>query len=167
MGRRGPPPTPTEILKLHGSKLVNKRREQTEAKGPAGKPSCPTWLDKDAKKAWKQLVPMLEFMGVLTRIDANALARYCETWVRWRHAQEFLKQKGEVYPLKDESGKVKCLMPFPQVAIANSLAQQLLRLEQEFGLTPAARTRIVVPLSARPSKLDKYLYGGGVPSRVR
>ena len=79
MGRRGPPPTPTEILTLHGSKLVNQCREQTEAKGPAGKPTCPNWLAKDAKKAWKQIVPMLETMHMLSRIDANALARYCET----------------------------------------------------------------------------------------
>lgn len=42
---------------------------------------------------------------------------------------------------------------WPQVAIANKLAQQLTRLEQEFGMTPSARSRIQVsnPEPARPS----------------
>src|SRR5438552_1152817 len=104
MGRRGPRPTPTEILKLRGSTLVTERRVKSEAKGPPGKPTCPSWLDANAKGAWRQLVPMLEEMGVLTRIDGNALTRYCRMWSRWRKAEEFLESKGEVYPIKDEQG---------------------------------------------------------------
>ena len=65
MGRRGPPPTPTPILRARGSPLATRRRELTEAKGPAGKPRCPQWLDADAKAAWRQVVPLLEQMGVL------------------------------------------------------------------------------------------------------
>ncbi len=142
MGRRGPAPTPTPVLKLRGSTLVTNRREQREAKGPSGKPSCPAWLDEDAKAAWKQLVPLLQSMNVLTRIDGNALARYCRLWSRWRKAEAFLDQHGEMYPLKHENGQVKYMQPWPQVAIASKLAQQLTRLEQEFGMTPASRTRI-------------------------
>lgn len=144
MGRRGPPPTPTPILRLRGSKLVYQRDKQTEAKGSPGVPDCPDWLDEDGKAAWEQLVPQLQSMGVLTRIDGNALARYCKLWARWRKAEAFIDQHGEVYPLKDEKGKVKYLAQFPQVNIAANLAQQLTRLEQEFGLTPSARTRIHV-----------------------
>ena len=144
MGRRGPAPTPTNILKLRGSTLVSKRREKSEPKAPVGKPRCPDWLDQDAKAAWKQVAPLLEAMGVLTRIDVNALARYCRLWSRWRKAEAFLDQHGEMYPLKHDNGQVKYMQPWPQVAIAGKLAQQLTRLEQEFGMTPAARTRIQV-----------------------
>jgi P27 family predicted phage terminase small subunit len=142
MGRRGPAPTPTAILKLRGSPLATKRRNLREPKGPPGRPRCPDWLDEDAKAAWRHLIPQLDSMGVLTRIDGNALARYCRLWSRWRKAEAFLDKNGEMYPLKDEAGKVKCFQPFPQVSIANKLAQQLTRLEQEFGMTPSARTRI-------------------------
>jgi len=86
-------------------------------------------------------------MRVLTRIDANALTRYCQLWARWKKAELFVQKHGDVYPLKDESGRTKCLMPFPQVAIANKLAAQLTGLEQEFGMTPSARTRISVPVT--------------------
>ncbi len=144
MGRRGPAPTPTEILKLRGSTLVTKRRDQSEAKAPKGKPRCPDWLDKDAKTMWRHLVPLLDAMGVLTRLDGNALARYCRLWSRWRKAESFIDQHGEMYPLKDESGRVKYMQQWPQVAIAHKLAQQLTRLEQEFGMTPSARSRIQI-----------------------
>lgn len=115
-----------------------------EAKGPPGKPTCPKWLDADAKLAWKQLVPVLAEMGVLTRIDRNALIRYCRSWVRWRKAEMFIERKGEVYSLKDDKGNFKCVQQWPQVAIAHKLGLTLTRLEQEFGMTPAARTRIHV-----------------------
>ncbi len=161
MGLRGPPPTPTALLELRNSSLVTKRRQQTEAKGRPGRPRCPNWLDKIAKAAWRQLVPQLEAMGVLTLIDANALARYCRLWSRWRQAEAFLDQKGPVYPLKDERGKIKCVMPWPQVAIASKLAQQLTRLEQEFGMTPAARTRIQVSVGdAGDDEFEAFLRSG-------
>lgn len=142
MGRRGPAPTPTPILRLRGSKRVTKTRLEREVAGPAGAPECPDWLDADARAAWDGLVPLLELMGVLSRADGHALARYCRLWSRWRKAEAFIDKHGEMYPLKDDAGGTKCFAQWPQVAIANKLAQQLTRLEAEFGLTPAARSRI-------------------------
>ena len=155
MGRRGPAPTPTPILKLRGSTLVSKRRQKNEAQGPAGAPDQPDWLDDEARKMWDHLLPMLEGMGVLTRIDGNALARYCRLWSRWRKAEAFIDGKGEMYPLKGDKGGVKCFMQWPQVAIAAKLAQQLTRLEQEFGMTPSARTRIQLAPNAQGTSRGK------------
>ncbi len=151
MGRRGPRPIPTEQLRVRGSPLATKKRRAREVKGPSGTPSCPAWLDADAKRAWRQLVPQLESMRVLTKIDSNALARYCRTWSRWRKAEAFIDEHGEMYPLKDESGRVKYMQQWPQVAISHKLAQQLTRLEQEFGMTPPARSRIQID---KPSTID-------------
>jgi len=137
-----------------------------EAKGPAGTPKCPSWLDKDAKAAWRQLVPLLEEMRVLTRIDSNALARYCRLWSRWRKAEKFIEEKGEVYTLKDEKGNVRCVQQFPQVSIANKLAQQLTKLEQEFGMTPSARTRIQITVATPMSNKSRF-FGGGIATRDR
>lgn len=158
MGRRGPPPTPTAVLRLRGSSLVSQRRLEAEVKGPAGRPDPPDGLDEEARKMWDHLLPMLECMGVLTRIDGNALGRYCRLWSRWRKAEAYLDKHGEIYPLKDDQGRIKCVQQWPQVAIAIKLAQQLTRLEQEFGMTPSARARLSVPGPPRASSTSKGRY---------
>ncbi len=158
MGKRGPKPTPTAVLKLRGSTLVTGRREAAEVQGPAGTPDAPEWLDQEARAAWDRVVPLLEGMGVLTRIDGHALARYCRLWSRWRRAEAFIEEKGEMYPLRDDAGKVKYFQQWPQVAVANKLAQQLTRLEGEFGMTPSARSRIQLVPAADERRTDKSKY---------
>lgn len=142
MGRRGPPKTPGKVLQLRGSALATKRRLAAEVAGPAGAPEMPDWLSDDERRIWDKLVTMLSTMGVLSSCDEFALSRYVHLWVRWRTATAWLAEHGDMYPLKDEAGKVRYMQQWPQVAIANKLAVELRRLEQEFGLTPAARTRI-------------------------
>ena len=115
-----------------------------EPRPPEKIPKPPSWLEKDAKSCWKKILPRLKEMRVLRQIDENALARYCSTWVRWRRARTFLEKHGETYMLKDDKGNPKCVMPFPEVAIANKLATELLRLEQQFGMTPASRPNLEV-----------------------
>ncbi len=143
MGLRGPRPTPSAVLKLRGTYRMD--RSHKEPKAPKGIPRCPAWLDPLSKHAWKQLLPQLQKMGILSRIDSNALVRYCRSWSRWIRAEQFIEKHGECYPLKDGNGKTKCLAAFPQVASANKLGMLLTKLEQEFGMTPSARTRIEVP----------------------
>jgi len=85
---------------------------------------------------------MLMGMGVLSRIDRNAIVRYCTDWSRWKRLQQFLAKNGECYPIKDGNGNIKSLAPFPQATTANKLSVLLAKFEQEFGMTPSARTRI-------------------------
>lgn len=143
MGRRGPRPGPNAMKILRGNpgkrRVVDCPRPEADEQAL---PRAPAWLDAEAKVKWKELVPQLERMGVLARIDRDALARYCDTWAWWRRMRAFIDQKGETYLLRDDEGKPKYIQQLPQVAIAHKLATQLTRLEAEFGLTPAARSSI-------------------------
>lgn len=147
MGERGPPPTPTGILKIRGSWRGNRKAQASSPERTL--PRRPKWLDPHARAAWRQLVPLLDAMGVLDAIDGKALARYCTLWGRWRKAEEFLAKHGETHLAKDAAGNVLGLRNYPQVRTASVLAEQLLRLEQHFGMTPSARARIAAP--AEPS----------------
>ena len=141
MARRGPPPQPTDLRLLRGN--PGKRRINTrEPKPRLACPSCPRWLSPAAKRAWRETVPVLKQMRILTRIDRDALAAYCQTYARWKAAEQFLDQHGEVYPLRDDTGKIRYMQPFPHVAIARSHLQMLRSYQQEFGMTPSARTRV-------------------------
>ena len=151
MGRRGPPPMPTKLKLMRGNpgkRAINKR----EPKPKRETPRCPIWLTPEAKKFWKQIVPELRRLGVLTVIDGAALAGLCQCYARWRAAEEFIATNGECYPLRDGHGKLRYMQQFPQVSIARNLLHQLRGLYQEFGLTPASRTRLQVEV--RDSQFD-------------
>jgi P27 family predicted phage terminase small subunit len=86
-------------------------------------------------------------MRVLTAADVEAFAAFCQTYVRWRQAEDFVTKHGMVYPLRDERGQVRCMVQFPQVSIARNLLLVLRSFYPEFGMTPAARSRIELPFS--------------------
>lgn len=126
------------MLELRGS-WVAKTREDVEAE-PAT-PGRPEWLGPLATEAWERITPGLAALGVLALIDANALARYCRLWERWRELEIQIAKRGQVVqsttPLGDE---VDVISRFVQ--IADNLADKLLRLEHEFGMTPSGRASL-------------------------
>jgi P27 family predicted phage terminase small subunit len=155
MGKRGPPPTPTPILKLHGSWRGNLNRDEPQPE--PGPPDKPPWLDDYASEAWDQFVPILADMCVLTRADGAMLALLCTTWARWRRCEEFVAERGEVYTIKDADGKARELRRFPQAVASESLGRAMNRYLGEFGLSPSARARIhVTPRRPQPGEDDGF-----------
>ena len=149
MGRRGPPPTPGPLLLLRNSRALEKRKN--EPTGTPGIPECPDYVEEGMRCMWDFLCAELSSMGILATIDQMALGRYVVLHARWQKMERFVKQYGETFPMKDAEGAVVNFQVFPQVYLANNLAAQLSRLEQQFALTPAARAGIGL-LNARAEK---------------
>ncbi len=139
---RGPPPTPTASLRLRGS--WRSKTRPNEPKPETGIPQPPKYLDAEQKKLWRRLAKQLDAIGIMTKIDGEALGRYVRTWSRWDKAERFIAEHGLVYPKRDDDDKVVAFIEYPQIGIADRAAAQLLRLEQAFGLHPAARARLQV-----------------------
>ncbi len=174
MGLRGPRPKPTALIRQSSCSFrgwINKG----EPMPTPGRPACPKWLDPEAKKMWRKLLPHLELMRVLTVADGNALARYCETWARWKRLVLFNRQYGETYQIKRPDGNLACFLPFPQTVLLGRIGQELTRLEQEFGLTPSARSKITlspIPVRMTPTRwqhndMMRRLFEGGGPAPPR
>lgn len=153
MGRRGPPPTPTPILKRRGSWRAKARGAEPSA--PPGRPPCPACLTGGARHAWQQLAPQLEGMGVLTQVDGAALARYCQMWDQWRRYQKVLAKEGDITKAVDANGNEQLRLR-PEVAESRRLSMELLRLEKEFGLTPAARAHLAQAAKDTESDDDRF-----------
>lgn len=156
MARKGRRPVPTKLRLLRGNprrRPVNK----DEPKPRANLPRCPSWLSPDAKLKWKQLVPELRNMGVLSRADGDALTNYCQVWARWKEAEEFIQKTGSAYPVLGDNGKVKYIQQVPQVAIARNLLLMLNRIQQEFGLTPSSRSALTVPSKPKADKFSDFM----------
>ena len=101
-------------------------------------PSCPKWLEPEAKKEWRRLAKKMELMGVLTEVDMAAFAGYCQAYARWKEAEEFITQHGTI--VKTPSGYWQQV---PQVSIAQTYNKIMTKLAEQFGLTPSARSRII------------------------
>jgi P27 family predicted phage terminase small subunit len=151
MGQRGPRPTPSHILKNRGSWRGN--LNPNEPHPEPGKPSCPKHLSKPAKVVWRRITTMLDNMGVLAKTDGNLLERYCVYFVRWRDCEDFIAKNGVSYALKGEEGAqfvgrmsdgvlVVKFVEYPQLKESHRLDQALKQIEDRFGLSPSARSRV-------------------------
>ena len=136
MGLRGPAPKPTAIRRAQGN--PGKRPfEDTEPRPLVVEPGCPAHLDAEARLEWRRLVPILLRMRVLTEADGFALANLCQAYSTMVKAQQQLSKTGLL--MKTPSGYVQ---QSPLLGIVNSCMETITRLSREFGLTPAARTRV-------------------------
>ena len=137
MTMAGRKPKPTAIKKLegnHGKRKLN-MKEPIPAKGMH---ECPQWLLAEAKKEWERLADLMNQMGVLTEVDMAAFAAYCQSYARWKEAQEHITSEGSTF--ETDKGYQQ---QTPWVGIANTNQKLMLQAASEFGLTPSSRSRIV------------------------
>ena len=149
MGRRGPAPLPTKTLELRGSWRAKTRRN--EPIPPVETPTCPTWLNREAKAEWQRVVPQLKRLGIIARIDRACLAGYCLAWSRLKQATDILKAEGMTY---EKNGLIK---KHPAVGIAHEAAQEVRALAAEFGMSASARARLQIDPPKTEDALDRFL----------
>lgn len=153
----GRKPKPIAVKKLEGN--PGKRKLNTKEPVPAkGMLDCPEWLLPEAKKEWERLADLMNQMGVLTEVDMVAFAAYCQSYARWKEAQEHIDSEGSTF--ETDKGYQQ---QTPWVGIANTNQKLMLQAASEFGLTPSSRSRIVAG-SAKGKELEdemEALLGGG------
>lgn len=135
MARPGPAPTPTAQLKLAGSWRAKTRKG--EPKPDVEAPNCPSWLDTEAKREWKRIVPQLTKLGLLTQIDRADLTAYCESWSAYANACRVIQAEGAIV-----ASTRGTLTKHPMMRIKNEERAAMLKFSQEFGLSPSARVRV-------------------------
>ena len=149
MGKRGPAKTPTAQLKLAGSWRGELNKNEPRASTRA--PSCPAMLDKYGKAEWRRMVKSLTGMQILSADDRALMIAYCVAWSDFVRACEDVK-KSMLTTLASGS-----LAKHPSQAIKEQASARLLRLGQQFGLSPSARSSIEAP-EREPKRNDKTQY---------
>ena len=167
MGARGPAPTPTAILALRGSWRAKVRTGEPQP--TKGKPVCPRHLTPKQKWIWRRLCRMLDQMNILTIVDGSQIERYCVYYCRWRECEEFIARNGISYPIKSDEptyyvvrmpGSTTAVIGFvehPQLRESHRLDVSLKQIEMQFGLTPAARTRLTADSSPTAGSLSEFV----------
>lgn len=156
MGRRGPKPEPT-IIKLAKGNPGKRRINKAEPKPSTDGIEPPEYLAGKSLEKWHAIIPQLRDMGVMTVSDVETIARYCTMWEQWLKYLDQCRRGLDVLVIRDESGKVKYMQSTPAATMQQKLATSMLRIEQEFGLTPSARTGIVAKKDEEDDPLAKYL----------
>ena len=98
-------------------------------------------------------------MGVMTNADIDTIARYCTMHEQYVKYLEQVRRGLDVLVIRDEKGKVKYMQSTPAATMMMKLAASMLRIEQEFGLTPSSRTAIVASKPEEADETDKILFG--------
>lgn len=141
---------PTAIKKATG----NRGKRPLNGNEPEPQPminECPpSHLNEMAASEWERMFPELSKLGLITTIDVAAFEGYCVAYSIWREALDRLKLGGLI--VTGENG-----IPYqsPYLKIQNNQLKIVQSFLNEFGMTPASRSRVVVDKNdSKKSKFD-------------
>lgn len=150
MGKRGPAPEPSILKYIRGnpSKETLPANEPTPPLMPQDFPP-PKALDGKCVEVWKDSVQTLSRMRVLTEADVPTLTRYCIETVLYLACYEKVKIAGEEYThwepdpnRTDGKMRIKYTQVAPWATQMHRHHAAMLRIEQEFGMTPSSRSQV-------------------------
>ncbi|MGY1490733.1 phage terminase small subunit P27 family [Methylobacillus pratensis] len=143
----GRPAKPTNLKIIEGNKGKRSLNKQEPDPQYLTDLTAPDWLPKSAKAVWDEVIPHLRNAHLVTLVDVQPLAMGCMAIAQYRYAamrtgDEMVKAKHK----EDEEGK---LVEYgehvnPWLIVQSMSFKQAMAMFQQFGMSPAARTRISV-----------------------
>jgi len=139
MGKRGPAPIPTAILKSRGSWRANERKKEPQI--AADKIEPPAWITKKGAEYWEEIAALLKPAGVLQNSDMPALGLLVESITRYLRYRDIFADKFKNNPVMIVEGKV---VENPMANLVEKAHTNLVKMFKEFGMTPSSRAGIEV-----------------------
>jgi P27 family predicted phage terminase small subunit len=135
----GPPPTPSKLVELKGNP-GKKKVSGVEPEPARGAPKPPADLSGEALAEWGRVVPELDRLGLITKVDRAYLVAYVEAWATFDSARAAMREYGPLVAGRD-GGMVKN----PAAQVMRDAADLMIKFGARFGLSPSDRTRLSVP----------------------
>lgn len=114
-----------------------RKPKPAKVKAALGKLECPAFLGKEGKNEWERVTVELDSMGILATADRAALVAYCEAWEEFVALLAKVREEGPVV-YTDKNNAIQN----PVLGAKNKAAERVLKIACQFGMTPAARTKI-------------------------
>jgi P27 family predicted phage terminase small subunit len=147
----GRPSKPTEQKRIEGNRGKRGLGRNEPDPDYLDDMTPPAWLPDAAKAVWAEYAPKMRKAKVLTVIDVEPFARWCALVVKFKKVHADLERQGVMIERPAKEGEdAKAAKAAPShvvnqlVFVESMLQKQLLAVEREFGMTPAARTRVHV-----------------------
>ena len=144
MGRRGPKPLSVEEKARRGTLEKSREVRRAEKPPPAESPRMPEWLEAEGRRVWFRVVPRLDALGVLTKLDGDQLGNFCAAQALVIRLE---REAQTAEPLIETKAGTASNPIFKMLREARAQAQSLAK---EFGLTPASRVKFAQP--AKPEE---------------
>jgi len=135
----GPKPKPRSLRLLQGETRPC-RVGKPEPKPRPVLPDAPPYMGRLAKRRWRELLPELDYCGVLTRIDGEILAGYCQAYEQVCILTADLEKHGRTYTVGTNGAQSSR----PEVAMLNRAWDDIRKFGAELGIGAASRSRIEV-----------------------
>ena len=159
MGRRGPAPTPSKLLRMRGT--FRRARHAGSEPQPRTLPTVPTppkRLGKLARQIWRETAKRLVAIDLLTASDLGALEAYCRAFARAIEAEAVVEREGRT--IKSSQGRKR----HPELITAERAWSEMRAYESRFGLTPADRARLRVKEHDDGDETAAFLFGARRPA---
>ena len=145
-GRKAQPAAVKEAKGNPGKRPI----PSAEAAVPDHTEDVPKWLtDREAVRAWKFLSQALRKINLLKATDQVAFSRYCYYVGLWIKETKLIKGKALTYVTTSKHvGKMQRINQ--SLVVVLRLEDKIMKLEEQLGLTPAARQSLLQRLAAQP-----------------
>lgn len=124
--------------------------------------SCPDWVDELGELEWNRLVA--EGVLVPTVDNYTHLTAYCQSFARWRAAEEHISKHGVEITVLDDDGNVKFSGPSPHVAISNKYHDRMLKSALTLGINTERPGVAKATQPVRPDKTANRNFFGKFPT---
>lgn len=167
MGERGPKPLPANVHALRGnpSKKALSSLLDDVVRPDVAVPKCPI-RSKAFREEWKRVSAHLEKLGLVSELDRAMLVGYCTAWADLEWCEHRMAQMDKDDPTGEKSRIWDTPSGYKQISVLqqmkNRALEQLKSFAAEFGMSPAARSRVTAsdPQLSLPGVEEKPKEGG-------
>ncbi len=136
MARTNKPTSLKVVEGNRGKRGINKQEPDPEYLNDL---TAPSFLSSGAVDVWDEIVPELRKAKLLTKVDIPMLSMGCEAIARYRKLTKQIDVGGEEIGSEDEKKD-----QWMATTIQSMSFKQAMAVMQQFGMSPAARTRISI-----------------------
>jgi P27 family predicted phage terminase small subunit len=138
------------------------RHDRPEVAAPAGTPEAPAGLSLTAREEWQRVSAALQAQGTLATVDGIALTNHVHLHALVARLETEVAALASLTVERvtvDGAGvEHREAKAHPLVSHLRAGRQALRQSLQEFGLTPASRTRVTPAAPVVSNPLDKFLH---------
>lgn len=143
---------PDHLKMVKGTARADRLNPEAPAANP-GVATAPEWLSERAAELFAEVSATLLGMGIASPDDVKALAMLASRLEEVEICTAVIEDCGRTYEQRDpETDEVRMIRARPEVGMRNEAMRHAQSLLAEFGLTPAARSKVSAgkPAEANP-----------------